>query len=40
MVNSNSNKDEYQQSIFTARNDTQPKVREMAEWAIKKMGLQ
>ena len=36
----NSYKDKYQECIFNARGDTQPKVREMAQWAIRTLGLE
>ena len=35
----NKYKDEYRECIFKARVDTQPKVREMAQWAVGKLGL-
>ncbi|MGA2158508.1 MAG: 4Fe-4S double cluster binding domain-containing protein [Dehalococcoidia bacterium] len=38
MVNSYENK--YRESIFDAQNDSQPNVREMAQWAIRRLGLQ
>jgi len=32
-------KDEYRECILNARYDTQPKAREMAQWAVGKLGL-
>lgn len=35
----NEYKEQYRESIYAARNDSQAKVREMAQWAIEKLNL-